>query len=266
MKRFMQLAAVVAVCASALFAAGGASARPQIIIVNSYSGHYEGFFNSAAFGQVATFTMQIAPSRTSVYSGLLISGAVQEPFRVAIGPDGGFLAGGTGQSGFLALGRAQAIAGGASSLSTAAYVLRTPLGSDHGSLRFIQSFASGDATQLPASLTGTCTDAAGVASPVAFQTSAGATVPGDPDFSGDVTAGGVDAPLVGSIGNPDLRTGLAPLVATAVSTGGSIDFDGSWVSGGQPHMQGTLTVTLAGGAAQTETDCALVPAVQTAGR
>ena len=81
-----------------------------------------------------------------------------------------------------------------------------------------------------------------------------------------MTAGGLDAALVGSIGNPDLRTGAAPFVATAVSTGGSIDFDGSWVSGGQPHMQGTLTVTLNGGAAETETDCVLLPAVQTTGR
>ena len=145
MNRFLRVAVALAVCASALVVAGGATARPQIIIVNSYSGHYEGFFNSAAFGQIATFTMDIAPSRTSIYSGVLASGDVREPFHVAIGPGGGFLAGGTGQSGFLAVGRAQAIAGGASSLSSAAYVLRTPLGLDYGSLRFIQSFRSGDA-------------------------------------------------------------------------------------------------------------------------
>jgi hypothetical protein len=264
MSGFLRVAAAIAVLASALVAASGAAARPQIIIVNSYPGHYEGFFDSAAFGQVATFTMDIAPSRTSIYSGVLVSGNVREPFHVGIDRNGGFLAAGTGQSGFVAAGRAQAIAGGASSLSTAGYVLRTPLGLDYGSLRFIESFPTGDASQLPTRLAGSCTDAAGVSSPVTVQFSTGAI--GNPDLLGAITAGGLDAPLVGSIGNPDLRTDAALLVATAVSTTGSIDFDGSWVSGGQPHMQGTLTVTPAGGAANTETDCLLLPAVQTGGR
>jgi hypothetical protein len=259
MKRSLRAVAVLAVCASALAVAGGVAARSRIVIVNSYAGHYEGFFDSAVTGQIATFTMDIAPSRTPIYSGLLLSAGLREPFLVAIGGNGGFIAGGTGPSGFLAVGKANPIAGGASVLATAAYLLRTPSGLDHGSLRFLRSFPAGDASQLPASLSGRCTDATGAAATVALRVE---TAPGPPDFGGDVAIGGVSAPLVGSIGNPDLRTGLAPLVATAVSTQGSIDFDGSWVSGGQPHMQGTATVTLADGSVSTETNCVLVPAVQ----
>ncbi len=94
---------------------------------------------------------------------------------------------------------------------------------------------------------------------------AGAVAPGGPDFGGDVALGDFAAPVVGSVGNPDLRTGDAPIVATGVSAFGSFDFDGSWVGGAQPHMQGTATVTLGDGSVRVE-DCALVPAVQVTGR
>jgi hypothetical protein len=237
---------------SVLAMAAGASA--------AYSGHYQGFYSSAVTGQIATFTMDIAPSRTPIYSGLLLSGAIREPFHVAIGRDGGFVALGTGASGFLAVGRATPLAGGASSLSTAAYLLRTPVGLDHGSLRFIQSL-DGDASQLPQEATGTCTPPDGTAVAIDFRMN-GAIPPGPPDFGASVTVGDFTAPLVGSIGNPDLRTGSAPLVATGVSPFGSIDFDGSWVGGAQPHMQGTATVRLADGSVSVD-DCALVPAVRT---
>jgi hypothetical protein len=262
MKRSLRAVALLAVCASALAVVGGAAAQSRIVIVNSYAGHYEGFSDSAVSGQIATFTMDIAPSRTPIYGGVLLSAGLREPFLVAIGANGGFIAGGIGSSGFLAAGKANSIAGGASVLATAGYLLRTPSGLDHGSLRFLRSFAAGDGSQLSASLAGNCTDATGAASAVALRVE---SVPGNPDFGGDVSLGGVSAPLVGSVGNPDLRTGLAPLVATAVSTQGSIDFDGSWVSGGQPHMQGTATVTLANGSVSTEANCVLVPAVQVTG-
>jgi hypothetical protein len=159
----LRLAAVLAACATALAVAAGASARQQIVIVNSYSGNHQGFFDSSVTGQIATFTMDIAPSRTPIYSGLMLSDGIREPFHVAIGRDGGFVALGTGASGFLAVGRATPIAGGASSLSTAAYLLRTPFGLDHGSLRFVQSLTGGDASQLPQDSTGTCTPADGSA-------------------------------------------------------------------------------------------------------
>jgi hypothetical protein len=246
----LRVAAVLAACASALVVAAGASA--------AYSGHYQGFFDSSVTGQIATFTMDIAPSRTPVYSGLMLSDGIREPFHVAIGRDGGFIALGTGASGFLAVGRATPLAGGASSLSTAGYLLRTPFGLDHGSLRFVQSFTGGDASQIAPDAAGSCTAPDGSAVSIDFRmigTSGG-------DFSAAVAFGGSSFPLVGSIGNPDFRTGSAPLVATGVATGGSIDFDGSWVSGGQPHMQGTATVSLSDGSVSVD-DCALVPAVRT---
>jgi hypothetical protein len=257
----LRVAAVLAACASALALAAGASARQQIVIVNSYSGHYEGFFDSSVTGQIAEFTMDIAPSRTPVYSGLMLSDGIREPFHVAIGRDGGFIALGTGASGFLAVGRATPLAGGASSLSTAGYLLRTPFGLDHGSLRFVQSLTGGDASQLPQDSTGTCTLPDGSAVSIDFRM-AGAFPPGPPTFGASIAIGGFAAPIVGSVGSADLRTGSAPLVATGVSAAGSIDFDGSWVSGGQPHMQGTATVTLADGSVSVD-DCALVPAVRT---
>jgi hypothetical protein len=248
----LRVAAVLAACASALVVAAGASA--------GYSGHYQGFYDSSVTGQIATFTMDIAPSRTPVYSGLLLSDGIREPFHVATGRDGGFLALGTGPSGFLALGRATPLAGGASSLSTAAYLLRTPFGLDHGSLRFVQSLTGGDASQLAPEATGSCTAPDGSAVSIDFRmigTSGG-------DFSAAVTVGDFTAPLVGSVGSTDLRTGSAPLVATGVSSAGSFDFDGSWVSGGQPHMQGTATLSLGDGSVRVA-DCALVLAVRPTG-
>ena len=250
MRGSLRVAAVLAACASALAVAAGASA--------GYSGHYQGFYDSSVTGQIATFTMDIAPSRTPVYGGLLLSDGIREPFHVAIGRNGGFVALGTGPSGFLALGRATPLAGGASSLSTAAYLLRTPFGLDHGSLRFVQSFPGGDASQIAPAATGSCSLPDGSAVSIDFRM----TGTSGPDFAAAVTVGDSSFPLVGSIGNPDLRTGSAPLVATGVSSAGSLDFDGSWVSGGQPHMQGTATLSLGDGSVRVA-DCALVPAVQT---
>jgi len=114
---------------------------------------------------------------------------------------------------------------------------------------------------LPQESTGTCTLPDGSTVSIDFRMN-GATVPGPPDFGATITVGDFTAPIVGSVGSPDLRTGSAPLVATGVATGGSIDFDGSWASGGQPHMQGTATVSLADGSVSVD-DCALVPAVRT---
>ena len=258
MRHSLRAAVVLAVCASTLAVAGAASARQQII-VNSYSGHYQGFYDSSATGQIATFTMDIAPSRTPVYSGLLLSDGIREPFHVAIGRDGGFVALGTGAGGFLAAGRTTPLAGGASSLSTAGYLMRTPFGLDRGSLRFVQSLG-GDASQLAPEATGSCSlpDGSSVAIDFRMTGADGA------DFSAAVAYGGSSFPIVGSVGNPDLRTGSAPLVATGVSPLGSIDFDGSWVGGAQPHMQGAATVSLGDGSVRVA-DCALVPAVRTGG-
>jgi hypothetical protein len=204
--------------------------------------------------------MDIAPSRTSIYSAVLLLPAVREPFHVAIARNGGFLAVGTGPSGFLALGRTTPLAGGASSLSTAAYAMRTPLGLDRGSLRFVHSFTGGDASQLAPAATGSCTLLDGSAVSIDFRMAGS----GGPDFDASVSFGGSSFPVVGSIGNPGLRTGDAPVVATGVSALGSIDFDGSWVGGAQPHMQGTATVSLGDGSVRTG-DCMLVPAVQVTG-
>jgi len=259
-KHSLRVAVVLAACASALAVAGGASARQQIIIVNGYSGHYEGFYSSAVTGQIAPFTMDIAPSRTSIYSGVLLLPAVREPFHVAIARNGGFLALGTGPSGFLAAGRTTPIAGGASSLSTAGYLIRTPSGLDHGSLRFVQSLTGGDASTLAPDATGSCTLPDGSAVSIDFRM----TGVNGGDFGAAVSFDGSSFPLVGSIGNPDLRTGDAQVVATGVSAFGSIDFDGSWVGGAQPHMQGTATVSLGDGSVRVA-DCALVPAVRPTG-
>lgn len=248
---------------SLLALAGGPSAQAHSLptAVENPAGHYQGFYDSSVTGQIAPFTMDIAPSRTSIYSGLLLLPAVREPFHVAIARNGGFLAVGTGPSGFLALGRTTPLAGGASSLSTAVYAMRTPVGLDRGSLRFVHSFTGGDATQLAPAATGSCTLPDGSAVSIDFRM----TGVNGGDFGAAATFGDSSFPLVGSIGNPNLR-GDAPVVATGVSAFGSIDFDGSWVGGAQPHMQGTATVSLGDGSVRVA-DCMLVPAVQvTAGQ
>ena len=258
MKRFFVVLSVAAVGVTILALAGSAQAHSLPTAVENPAGHYQGFYASSVTGQIAPFTMDIAPSRTSIFSGLLLVPAVREPFHVAIARNGAFAAVGTGPSGFVAVGRSTLLAGGASSLSTAGYLMRTPSGLDRGSLRFVKSFTGGDASQIAPAVTGSCTAPDGSAVSIDFRmigTSGG-------DFSASVAFGGSTFPLVGSVGSPDLRTGSAPLVATGVATGGSIDFDGSWVSGGQPHMQGTATVSLADGSVSVD-DCALVPAVRT---
>ena len=66
-----------------------------------------------------TFTMDIAPSRTSIYSGLLLVRPFASRSMSRSPATAAFAAVGTGPSGFVAVGRTTPLAGGASSLSTA---------------------------------------------------------------------------------------------------------------------------------------------------
>jgi hypothetical protein len=264
-QRTSRAVVVLATCAAALLTATAATARPAIA-VNSYAGHYQGFFASTPTGQIAPFTMDLTATQSRlVYGGVLMSADVRQPFSVAVATDGSFAALGVGASAFVAVGRATGLADG-SILATARYAMRTPLGLDNGTLRFLRSFPAGDASRLPGSLSGTCTDSAGARSLLTLRVNAGSAVPGAPDFGGSATLGGLTFPALGSIGNPDFigNPDLRPVEAIGVSSGGSLDFSGSWVSGGQPHMQGTATLTLGDGSIHVS-DCMLLPAVRPGG-
>jgi hypothetical protein len=258
----MRGAAVPLLALAVLAVAAVANAAPPV--VHGYAGHYQGFFASTST-LIAPFTIDLAPSRTQVYGGTLLSADVRAPFRVAISPRNDFVAVGSGPAGFVAIGQATVLADG-SSISRARYIMRTPFGLDRGSLHFLQSFPGPGAATLPGTLAGSCTAADGSRAPISLRVNGQQ----GPDFQGAAVVGGVALPTLGTVGSPDLRTGvgnpdLQPVDLIGDSVAGSLDFSGSWVSGGQPHMNGTATLTLADGSVSVS-DCALLPAVRPSGQ
>jgi len=241
-----------------------AGAQPHMI-----PGHWQGFDASSVTGLVETFTMDIGTFTDGVAPGTLYASAGTIPFQVTVSADGRRFSAtsvvstataaattdGRKSIEFTASGKLSDLADG-TTLGNANYRFKTPAGVDKGKLTFLRSFDSTAPAQFGRSADGGVLRDDGTAGPLSLDVT-GQT---ESSFQGSVTLGDAQYPMLGTVGNADLR-GFAPVDTLEVSSLGTLLMQGSIHGGAQPHMFGTISASFADGTSSSFSFGLLVPAV-----
>lgn len=254
----MKRTLLVAVALACVVAGGAtrADARTNPTAVE-YSGRSQGFFLSDLTGQIGTFSIQLTRAENRRYDGVLMSPTLPAaiPFGVTVSASNNFTAIGMGGSFVVNHGSVQ-LFGDGSWRASADYRLRTPQGTDVGSLVFLRSFNVANPAQLPVAMYGRFLRDDGQTGDLSLRLSQKGS-----EFQGVAMFAGIPFPFVGTVGAAPPpegdKIGSAPVHAISVSAAGNLTIDGSFSNG---ILIGMVKGTLADGSTHSAT-FELVPAV-----